>query len=144
MSFEHDLKLGERAERFVVNQLREKIPTLRKVEGKNPDYDLIDDKGFTIEVKLDIKSKETGNVGIEYRHRGKPTAISTSKAIEWVVIYYNNGWRYIRVPTIELRSFIKSNWKYLSKIKGEGDKSSLVLIPIETLERHFIFKEISL
>jgi hypothetical protein len=142
MGFDEDLKLGERAERFVVNQLREQYPSLRKVEGKNPDYDLIDDNGYTFEVKLDIKSKETQNIGIEYKHRGKKTAISTSKACEWIIIYYNHEWRYIRAKTENLRAFLRSNWNYLEKIKGKGDKSSLVLIPTIEMETYFTYREI--
>jgi len=142
MSFEEDLEKGERAERFVVEQLKKEMPTLKKVEGYNPDYDLIDDRGFTIEVKLDRKSQETKNVGVEFKHRGEPTAISTSKAMEWIIIYYNNGWRYVRVATEQLRGFLRNNWKYLSKIKGKGDKSSLVLISIDDLEKHFTYEVI--
>ena len=138
-SFQRDLEMGERAERFVIEQLKKEMPTLKKIEGYNPDYDLIDDSGFTIEVKLDRKSQETKNVGIEYMHGGKLTAISTSKAMEWVVIYFNNEWRYIRTSTDQLRNFLRSNWEYLPKIKGEGDMSSLVLISIEDLEKHFTY-----
>ena len=139
-SFDQDLELGERAERFVIKQLKKEMPTLKKIEGYNPDFDLTDINGHTIEVKLDVKSQETGNIGIEYKHRDKPTAISTSKATEWIIIYFWNKWKYIRVNTNDLRAYIKSNWKYLSKIKGEGDKSSLVLIPVVDMEEAFVFK----
>jgi len=139
-SFDQDLELGERAERFVIEQLKKEMPTLKKIKGYNPDFDLTDINGHTIEVKLDVKSQETGNIGIEYRHRGKPSAISTSKASEWIIIYFRNKWKYIRVNTGDLRAYIKSNWEYLHKIKGEGDKSSLVLIPVVDMEEAFVFK----
>ena len=139
MGFNEDLQLGEKAERYVIEQLKEEFPTLKKMEGYNPDYDLIDESGYTFEVKLDIRSKETSNIGIEYEHGGELTAISKSKAIEWIVIYYSDHWKYIRETTINLRSFIKNNWTFFRKIKGVGDKSSLVLIPVDILERCFSY-----
>lgn len=142
-SFDTDLKIGERAERFLLEKLREEFPTLKKIEGYNPEYDLIDDNGYSFEVKLDMRSKTSGNVGIEYRHNGQPSAISTSKAMEWVIIYYFNTWRYTRIKTTLLRAFIKNNWEYFAKFSGKGDKSSLVLIPTKEFEDYFFCSDIN-
>ena len=41
-------------------------------------------KEVTIEVKEDVRTKDTGNVVIECESRGKPSGIMTSKADFWV------------------------------------------------------------
>ena len=143
-SFDTDLKIGERAERFLLEKLREEFPTLKKIEGYNPEYDLIDDNEYSFEVKLDMRSRTTGNVGIEYRHNGLPSAISTSTAMEWIIIYYFSTWRYSRVKTTLLRSYIKNNWEWFTKVKGKYDKSSLVLIPTKELEECFFCYDVKL
>jgi len=52
----------------------------------------IGDKTVTIEVKEDVRTKDTGNVVIECESRGKPSGIMTSKADFWVFrIHTNEG-----------------------------------------------------
>mgnify|MGYP001070419334 CR=1 FL=1 len=62
--FKHDLELGEMAETDFHLMLSEK----------------------KIEVKYDRKTKETGNVYIEFESRGKPSGIKTTQADYWT--YY--------------------------------------------------------
>lgn len=128
-TFNSDLELGHRAEEYVLEQLRLLYPTMRRIEGKNVHYDLVDDNGLTIEVKFDLKSKETGKIGIEYMHRGLASGISISKAKRWVFIYYlGKKCVWTMVETNRLRRYIKTNHAKYNRYIGEGEKSSLILI----------------
>ena len=57
--FEEDLQLGQKAEEYILAMLRKEFPTIKRVKGYQPDYDFIDDDGYTIELKLDIRSKSS-------------------------------------------------------------------------------------
>lgn len=143
MGFEEDLKLGHRAEEYILEQLQLLYPTMRRVEGKNVHYDLIDEDNFTVEVKFDLKSKETGRIGIEYMHRGLPSGISISKAQRWVLIYYLEGkWVWTMIETNKLRAYIKQNHAKYTRYLGIGDKSSLLLIDAFEIAKHFGFYEV--
>lgn len=144
--FWEDLQLGHRAEEYVRRICGDEFPTLKRVVGENPDYDLITDDGYTIEVKWDLRSRETGNVAIEYKHRNKPSGITTSKAIEWFIFYYNKfdrKWRYLRIKRVDLLAYLRNNWKYLSFfVGGDSNKSDIILIPVRDLEREFVCRDL--
>ena len=63
-NFSQDLKIGEKAENFLIKELQEELPGLKSTQGNFPDYDLISDSGYTIEVKFDAISRTTGNVDL--------------------------------------------------------------------------------
>lgn len=136
-TFEEDLELGHRAEEYILKVLKLVYPTMRRIEGKNVHYDLIDDTGLTVEVKLDLKSKETGHIGIEYMHRGVLSGISISKAKRWILVYYCNGWVWTMVETPILRKYIKKNHAKYTRYIGQGDKSSLLIIKVEEIQENF-------
>ena len=46
---------------------------------------------FTVEIKNDIASMRTGNIGIEYECRGKPSGIAITKADYWMHIIRHDG-----------------------------------------------------
>ena len=142
-NFNSDLELGHRAEEYVLEQLKVLYPTMRRIEGKNVHYDLIDDNNFTIEVKFDLKSKETKRIGIEYMHRGLPSGISISKANRWVLIYYlEDEWVWTMIETNKLRAYIKRNHAKYTRYLGNGDKSSLLLISVEEISNKFGYYEV--
>jgi len=141
--FKKDLEEGEKAERYIVKQLLREYPTLKKVEGYNPGYDLIDEMGYTVEVKFDIGSKTTGNIAFEYSYKGNPSGISTSSALDWVQIYFSNGWVYSQMRTYNLKIFLKSNIKSFKIVNGGDDnKSHLILVPVSTFQEFFCSKRI--
>lgn len=145
-TFYKDLDEGSRAELYIQEQLREQHPTIYKVEGKCVHYDLADREGYTAEVKLDKRSKETGNVAIEYRHRGVRAGISISKAKEWAIVYYLRGvgWVWSLIPTKELRTFLVNNWDYLKKYTNpsDPDKSEIMLVKTEDFANQFGYYKI--
>jgi hypothetical protein len=136
-TFEDDLEIGQRAEECILKKLQLVYPTMRRIKVKNTHFDLIDDSGLTIEVKLDLKSKDTGNIGIEYMHRDKPSGISISQAQRWVFVYYLHGWVWSMIETDKLREYIKENQAKYDRIMGHGDKSSLILIECSEIAKDF-------
>lgn len=136
--FKKDLSIGEIAQNFINKQLEREFGKMKVSRGLFGDYDLTSDSGYTVEVKFDRKSKSTDNVAIEYRYRGKPSGISTTKAIEWIHIFYLNGWVYCRIRREDLRNFIKTNIKSISRIKGgDNNMSDILLINKEDFTNRF-------
>jgi len=104
---------------------------------------LIDDDGYTAEVKFDIRGKQTGNIAFEYSYKGIPSGISTSNALDWIQIYYSNGWVYSQIRTFNLKIFLKSNIKSFKIVNGGDDnKSHLILVPVATFQEFFCSKRI--
>ncbi len=143
MSFTSDLKTGHKAEEWVVKKLKEEFPTLKRVEEGSA-YDLIDDDGYTIEVKFDKLSEKTPNLGIEYLCSNKPSGLSATKAMEWVQIFNLDGeWVYSRTPVSKLQSYIRANWDYLSKVDaGDGLRAKIVLINKDDFANTFHYYEV--
>lgn len=145
-TFWADLLEGHKAEEYICSELKGEFPTLHTVEGKSIHYDSIDDNGYTIEVKLDKRSRETGNVAIEYKHRGVRAGISISKAKEWAIVYYLKGvgWVWSLIPTKELRAFLVNNWDFLKKYTNpsDPDKSEIMLIKTEDFANQFSYYKI--
>jgi hypothetical protein len=144
MGFKRDLQLGEKAEEYLVDKLKKEFPTLKQLKKNFSEYDLMDDNGYTIEVKFDRKSKSTGNTAIECEYKGNPSGINCTKAMEWIQIYYlNNQWVYSRIKTYDLRAFVKSNGDYLTTIDGGDNKlSKMILIPVEDFADTFNYESL--
>lgn len=142
-TFDSDLELGHRAEEYILEQLKLLYPTMRSIKVKNVDYDLIDDNKISVEVKLDIRSRKTGRVAIEYMHRSIPSGISISKATLWVLIYFlKDGWVWSFMETDLLRKYIKKNHAKYNRYIGDGDKSSLLFIDALEIANVFGYYEI--
>jgi hypothetical protein len=143
MSFDSDLNTGLKAERAVIKKLQKEMPTLKQ-DQVGSDYDLIDDNGYTIEVKFDRLSEKTPNVGVEYLYKGKDSGISATKADEWVHIFNLDGeWVFARIPVSQLKAFIRNNWQYLRKVDGGDDLlAKMVLIDKEDFANTFSYYEL--
>jgi hypothetical protein len=144
-NFAQDLKLGVKAQEFIVKELQMELPGLHSVDGNFSNYDLISSTGYTIEVKFDYISKNTANVGIEYEYNKKPSGIAKTKALDWLHIYfYKDNLVYTRVHSTELKAYIHNNWKCLKKVNaGDNDASKLVLINKEDFINAFGFTTVN-
>ena len=143
--FSEDLKIGIKAQDFLIKELEGELPGLKSIQDNFSNYDLVSNSGYTIEVKFDIKSKLTSNVAIEYEFNNNPSGLASTKAVEWIHIYYlKDKWVYSRIKTDNLKAFIRNNWKELRKLKG-GDRndSKLILIKTEDFVNSFPYREIS-
>lgn len=140
-NFKRSLELGGRAQKYIIKHHSKDHKGLRQVEGNFKDYDVIADDGYTAEIKYDILSEKTGNVGFEYHCFGKPSGIATTKALDWIHFYRLNGKLvYSIVRVNDLKSFLRSNWKSLDKKKG-GDYncSKMVVVPALDFADHFSY-----
>ena len=108
------------------------------VPGKFKPYDIfIPEKDLKIEVKVDYKSQETGNIIIELFMFGSPSALLSTKADYWI-IYTGKETMWI-TPNKIVECIILNNIRS-QKILGEGDseKKLACLIPINIFKRYII------
>jgi len=144
-NFRNDLASGKKYE-----SRAQKI--LEKDYGKlticnTSDYDL-KNKNVSFEVKADFISKNTGNIGIEFRNKGEWSGISVTKADYYFIIGFDRSWSVIvdgirqdgwwigmLIETHVLKSLCKI--PYYSRKNG-GDKKSavMILIPLEDVREH--------
>jgi len=117
-NFDLDLKFGEFGEKL--------IESLFKDKGK-------------IECKRDRKTKDTGNVAVEFRYRGKPSGIAVTKADWYCFIITDNV--IITIKTDVLKDIARGFYRLGSVVKGgDDDASDMILIPIEDLVRYSMLK----
>ena len=77
-----------------------------------------------IEVKYDRKSRETGNVFIEFESRGKPSGIATSQADYWA--YFFGDEECLVISTERLKKKLKS--LNPPRIRGGDNNTSVGLL----------------
>ncbi len=141
-SFKKCLEEGQRAEKYIASIIEREHG--RVEYNDNGDYDIRAENGYTAEVKFDKLSIRTENIGFEYRYRGLPSGISTSKAMDWYQIFYSGSWVYLRVQVSELRVFVKNNYDYLRRVKGGDDNmSDLILVDKDIILDTFLVFSIS-
>ena len=89
-------------------------------------YDLLiikNKKKVKIEIKEDFTCERTGNVGLEFNSRGKPSGISTSEAHSYLFkVHTKGGIVYLLTRTEVLKKMIE-NHEYHRIVVG-GDKGS--------------------
>jgi hypothetical protein len=85
----------------------------------------------TIEVKADLKAKDTGNLFIEYESRGKPSGIATSQADYWCFHISN---LFIIIDTETLKNIVRPLLGTSADKRGGDENSSKgVLLPLTAL-----------
>lgn len=130
---------GEKAELRVIEWLKEEHPGLKKIEGYCKGYDLEDSFGYRVEVKLDLASERTGNIGLEYQYKGSLSGIGVTIANDWVhIFYYKNKWIYMIANVLDLKNFIRSNWGCFKVVNGGDDNlAKIILIKKEWVVENF-------
>lgn len=127
-NFRKDFKIARKTERqiadyFITNKGYEFID-----ECDNADYDIRmkTDSGniVTYEIKEDFTCKRTGNIGLEYHCRGKPSGISVSKADYYLYkVHEPNGEKNMyAIETSNLKKMIDN--KLYHRIVNGGDPGS--------------------
>jgi hypothetical protein len=91
----------------------------------------------TVEVKTDRLAVKTGNLAVEFRYKGRPSGIQTTKSDEYffVVVEQDGSIRYrLNIPTAKLRAIAYSRYKsgFITK-GGQYNASEMILIPIISL-----------
>jgi|TARA_B100000035_G_scaffold129236_1_gene109874 hypothetical protein len=91
----------------------------------------------TIEVKADKAWHYTGNVAIEYRFRGNPSGLSTTKAKWWCTVLTNKDDpeetdMLILWEVSKLKAHLKKIWNRLRKVDaGYRRASKVLLVPVK-------------
>ncbi len=137
-AFCKDLLVGQDLENSILNSIRRKYPTAVLVPGKFKPYDIfIPEKNLKIEVKVDYKSQETGNIIIELFMFGKPSALLSTEADYWII---ETGKQTMWVKPKKIIECIMINNIRSQEILGNGDdqKKIACLIPIELFKRYII------
>tara|TARA_Y100000114_G_C11573502_1_gene237589 strand:- start:139 stop:576 length:438 start_codon:yes stop_codon:yes gene_type:complete len=117
--FSKDLEAGKKYENIVLCMVQKKYPKAYIVDGYCKEWDIfVPELNFGIEVKLDKKSIDTGNIVIEIEFDGKPSALTTTKA-KWWVIYDGLKYNWFCVKNI-FRCIEENNLTY-KKFVGRGD-----------------------
>lgn len=84
-----------------------------------------------IEVKYDLRAKETGNVFVEYESRGKPSGISTTQSDFYCFAIAHS---FVLISLSELKTRCR---KYIGTgrdvVGGDSDTSKGILLPIKDL-----------
>jgi hypothetical protein len=121
-SFIKDLSRGKVIEKRVLSIIKLKYPKAYIEDGYFKEWDIfIPELNFGVEVKLDEKSAETGNIVIEVNFNNTPSALSTTKAKYWV-IYDGFNFNWFLVNNIK-KCLMENNLK-LVRFVGDGDTKS--------------------
>ena len=120
-----DLLRGHVGEKIVIDYLLNDYKTVKAIPGNHKEYDLLVDDELTFEVKMDVKSRETGNIAVEHESYGKPSGITTTTANYWAFIYwYKDAWYGGILPTKSLKKICKGAWS----INGGDDMASKIYL----------------
>lgn len=124
--FKKDLPVAKKSEREVAAILIELYDANILEYGDTNKYDIlaiIKGKDFRFEVKEDFLCEQTGNVGLEFECRGKPSGIQVTEADLHVhKIHTKQGIIYVIHKTDILKRMIEEK-KYFRIVNG-GDKGS--------------------
>ena len=137
-AFKKDLLIGQETENKILLSLRKKYPTAVLVPGKFKPYDIfIPEKNLKVEVKVDYKSQDTGNILIELFMFGKPSALLTTEADFWIIKATTKTFWITPKKIIEC---IMINNIRSQSILGSGDDQEKIacLIPIDIFRKYTI------
>lgn len=93
-------------------------------------------KSLRFEHKADRKARDTGNVFIEFRQKGRPSGLAVTKA-EFYAIEFDE-WCWVLLPTPRLKSIVKTYLKRHPEAKRMGGDRNLyegAILPLVELVR---------
>lgn len=125
--YAYDKKVSDVTEMEISEKLKlfYEIETLEFRKDREYDIKAITPRGkiILIEIKEDFLCEKTGNVGLEFSCRGKPSGINVTKSEYYVYkIHSPNGILFIRAKTSRLKKAIEKK-EYFKTVNG-GDKNS--------------------
>lgn len=143
-NFKKDLPIAEKTERQIGQALENVGWKVLEYNNDNR-YDLKvkSPKGNikTIEIKEDFTCEKTGNVGVEFECRGKPSGISTSQA-DWYIYKVhqpNKETKYYKITTPMLKWLIKERLYHRIVSGGDpGSNSMNYLFRLEEFKKHSV------
>jgi len=126
-NFKKDLSVAKETEKEVAKLLQERYGlNILSFEETNR-YDILTEKNekqLTFEIKEDFLCEKTGNVGLEFECRGKPSGIQTSQADYHIYKLHTAdcGIQYVLHKTSVLKDMIETHMYF--RIVNGGDKGS--------------------
>lgn len=135
-AFQKDLTTGQVLEQRILKSIHNKYPSAVLIPGKFKPYDIfIPEKDLKVEVKVDYKSQETGNIIIELYMFGKPSALLSTKADYWII---HTGAENLWVKPKKILECILLNNIKVQDILGDGDDQTkkACLIPINLFKKY--------
>jgi hypothetical protein len=124
--YDLDKPIANKTETQVADILRATYNAVILEYGHTNKYDIkarVNGKIFTFEIKEDFTCERTGNVGVEFECRGKPSGIAVSKADFYVYkIHSKAGIKVYIYKTSQLKAMIAN--KLYFKIVNGGDVGS--------------------
>ena len=137
-AFKKDLLVGQELEQKILKSIQKKYHTAVLIPGKFKPYDIfIPEKDLKIEVKVDYKSQETGNIIIELYMFGKPSALLSTEADYWIIC---TGKEKLWIKPKKILECILLNNIKVQDILGDGDNQTkkACLIPIEIFRKYVV------
>jgi len=135
VSWVKDLAKGDKVEEEWLEKLHGIFKQAYKTFGKDSRFDLsIPELDCQIEIKLDARAKDTGNIVIEYHHN-KPSGILTSEASVWL---FTTGDEDIWITRKSILKMVMAERLKPTMIQGPDDrhKKAVFLVPIETVRSY--------
>jgi len=135
VSWEKDLAKGDKVEEEWLEKLHGIFQQAFKTFGPDSRFDVsVPELDTKIEIKLDAKSKDTGNIVIEYHHN-KPSGILTSEAGVWL---FTTGDEDIWITKKNIQKMILVEELSPVMIQGPDDryKKAVFLVPVETVRSY--------
>jgi hypothetical protein len=141
-NFQKDLAVGKAIEEKVLSIVRQTYPSSVLIPEKFKDYDLyIPERDIKVEIKVDYKSRETGNILIELFMFEKPSALLATKADYWVI--YDGKKLMWTTPNKIFECLLLNNIRS-QEILGDGDSQKKIacLVPVDLFKKYLIKKNI--
>ena len=82
--FKEDLIVGKAGERVALDFVRVFLPDAEIVDRYEPKGDIFIPPDKWIEVKVDLRSNETGKLVVETHFRGRNSGLKTTKSYRWI------------------------------------------------------------
>lgn len=139
MSFLRDLEYANAFERRIPDMFDNKKYWFSPRGSKEYDVGITnqDDEDVLFEVKADRRTKDTGNIAIEFRCRGKDSGITTTRADYWV--YFIDGTeRCLLIPTDKLKEAIDQK-KWSRTVRGGDGFAAEMYLFKESVFSEFLF-----
>jgi hypothetical protein len=144
--FDQDLAVAQKTESKIAQFLVDNAELKFVSDNNDNKYDLLMEnrKGqkITIEVKEDFTCQRTGNVGVEYECRGKPSGIEVSQALLYLYkVHEPDGTQRLYVIKTDLLKKMIRDEKYFHIVCGgdPGSNSMNYLFKLDVIKAHFSY-----
>lgn len=142
--FNKDHVIAQKTEQEIADFLKSKNKNIKEITLNNDNkYDLLiignDDSKMTVEIKEDFTCERTGNVGVEYECRGRPSGIAVSKADVYMYkIHQPDGKVTLnKISTEDLKQIIEDKHYFRTVVGGDvGSDSKCYLFKLDVFKKH--------